>query len=345
MSELQPKRITVHDVARRAGVSLATVDRVLNRRPGVRARTIEKVEAAISELGFARDMSASLLARSRDISLHFILPGGANQFMTNLGLAVDDLSARLAPERIRITKSEVPPIDPQSLAQKLDDIDAATCDCAIIVGTAGAESRAAVERAEKRGLPVVTLVSDLPETGRRHFVGIDNRAAGRTAASLMGRFCGGKGRIGLVAGALTLADHRARYEGFAEVISAEFPHIELIGPVEGRDNAEKTESCTRELLKTHSDLAGIYSMGAGNAGLIAAITSAHRTGMHVIAHELTESTRDALKSGVLDVVIDQNPAGEIREAVSIARQIAVGGQNALSQIPIEIGIFLRDNLR
>jgi LacI family transcriptional regulator len=57
------RRVTVHDVARVAGVSLATVDRVLNGRPGVRAATVEKVEAAIAEIGFQRDLSASLLAR------------------------------------------------------------------------------------------------------------------------------------------------------------------------------------------------------------------------------------------------------------------------------------------
>jgi LacI family transcriptional regulator len=52
------RRATVHDVARAAGVSLATVDRVLNGRPGVRPQTAEKVDAAIRELDFRRDLSA-----------------------------------------------------------------------------------------------------------------------------------------------------------------------------------------------------------------------------------------------------------------------------------------------
>ena len=42
-------RTTLEDVARQAGVSLATVDRVLNRRPGVHAQTAERVQAAVSE--------------------------------------------------------------------------------------------------------------------------------------------------------------------------------------------------------------------------------------------------------------------------------------------------------
>lgn len=45
---------TVHDIAERAGVSLATIDRVLNMRPGVHAATRARVEAAIAELGYVR---------------------------------------------------------------------------------------------------------------------------------------------------------------------------------------------------------------------------------------------------------------------------------------------------
>ncbi len=44
-------RPTVHDIAAAAGVSLATVDRVLNRRPGVRAITRARVEACVRSRG------------------------------------------------------------------------------------------------------------------------------------------------------------------------------------------------------------------------------------------------------------------------------------------------------
>ena len=53
---------TVNDIARVAGVSLATVDRVLNERPGVRAVTIQKVHEAIEELSYVRDTAAANLA-------------------------------------------------------------------------------------------------------------------------------------------------------------------------------------------------------------------------------------------------------------------------------------------
>ncbi|NNE89069.1 MAG: LacI family DNA-binding transcriptional regulator, partial [Silicimonas sp.] len=75
---------TVNDIARVAGVSLATVDRVLNERPGVRSVTIGKVHAAIAELGYIRDTAAANLARRRVYKLLFILPDSENEFVAAL---------------------------------------------------------------------------------------------------------------------------------------------------------------------------------------------------------------------------------------------------------------------
>ena len=87
MDEIK-RRATVHDVAREAGVSLATVDRVLNGRPGVRSETASKVAEAIRTLDFRRDLSASLLARARDLGVTFLIPDGRNEFMFALGAAI-----------------------------------------------------------------------------------------------------------------------------------------------------------------------------------------------------------------------------------------------------------------
>ncbi|MFY8145905.1 MAG: LacI family DNA-binding transcriptional regulator, partial [Rhodobacter sp.] len=72
-------RPTVNDIAREAGVSLATVDRVLNDRPGVRAKTAEAVQAAIRRIGYVRDVAAANLARQRDYRLAFVLPDTDSQ--------------------------------------------------------------------------------------------------------------------------------------------------------------------------------------------------------------------------------------------------------------------------
>lgn len=342
---IEGRRATVHDVARTAGVSLATVDRVLNARPGVRPETQEKVEAAIRALDFRRDLSASLLARARDLRIAFLLPDGGNAFMESLGAAVARRSRQGRNERLTLDTRLYHALDPGAFVASLDSLSGRDTDCAVVVAPDEPAVIKAIDAAARRGVAVITLVSDLPGSARRHFIGIDNQAAGRTAASLLGRFCQ-KGTVGIVAGSLALRDHRERFEGFSGVMGREFAHLSLLGPREAFDEDAATEAAVLELVEAHPDLSGIYNLGAGNAGLVAALGKAHRAGnIRVVAHELTDTTRDALRAGTLDVVLDQNPDGEIRAAIAAARQVALSPMAELHSEPIEIGIFLRDNLR
>jgi LacI family transcriptional regulator len=338
------RRATVHDVAREAGVSLATVDRVLNGRPGVRSETISRVETAIAALGFTRDLSASLLARARDLGIAFIMPSPTNAFMGSLGEAVARQHALAAADRVRLEIAHFPALDAAALAQKLDALDPGRCDCAVVVATEDEPVRAAVERASRRGIAVVTLVSDLPGSARRHFVGIDNLAAGRTAAALLGRFCG-QGRIAVIAGSMHLRDHRERYEGFADEMRRQWPELMLLDPIEGHESDEETGAAARKLLAAHDGITGLYNLGAGNGGLVTALDEMDgRARPRVVAHELTEATRRGLEQELIDVIIDQNPDREVQAAIAAARQLALGGAGG-GDTPIEIGIFLKTNLR
>ncbi len=109
-------RPTVHDIAAAAGVSLATVDRVLNQRPGVRHVTREKVETAIRELGYVRDVAAANLAKGRTYPLVFILPASDNSFMYGLNAEIRQAALRSPAERTDIRTIEVlrPSIRPPS---------------------------------------------------------------------------------------------------------------------------------------------------------------------------------------------------------------------------------------
>ncbi|MCS6759500.1 MAG: substrate-binding domain-containing protein [Candidatus Devosia euplotis] len=136
---------------------------------------------------------------------------------------------------------------------------------------------AAVDAASRRGV-VVTLVSDLPGSLRRHFIGIDNAAAGRTAAALVGRFLPQSGKVAITAGSLHLHDHIDRLTGFRAALAAEFGAIAVIGPIEGHDERSQAEAIVGQLLSQHPDLCGIYNLGAGNAGLVAVLEDSGRSG-------------------------------------------------------------------
>ncbi len=337
---------TVHDIARSAGVSLATVDRVLNGRPGVRRVTRQKVEGAIAELGYVRDVAAANLAKGRTYAFTFILPANDNSFMLGLGDELRGAVVRSSAERMQIRIVNIPPFDPGALVAALEaEFDGRPAGIAFVAIDAP-EVRAAVERLAAAGIPMVTLVSDLPEAARDHYAGIDNMAAGRTAGSLMGRFlAGAPATVAVVAGSMLVRDHRERLEGFSAVLQEQFPGLATLPVLEGRDDPVLVEALVGKALNETPDIRGIYSLGAGNRGLIQALRSVGslRRPM-VIAHELTAFTRQALSDGTIDAVLNQDAGHEVRSAIRVLKAKADGLPVIAAQERIRIDIFLKDNL-
>jgi len=342
---------TVHDIAKIAGVSLATVDRVLNGRPGVRSVTRGKVEEAITSLGYVRDLAAANLAKSRTYSFVFILPANDNSFMIGLHEEVRGAVARSSAERTDIRIVDVPPFDARALVAALEAVLVEKPAGVAFVAIDTRDVRAVTERLRQAGIPMVTLVSDLPDSSRDHYAGIDNMAAGRTAGSLMGRFLSGPflgeggATVAVLAGSMLVRDHRERLEGFSAVIDQAYPKVHILPVLEGRDDPALAETMIADMLRRNADIAGIYSLGAGNRGLIRALHRARGPSRPlVIAHELTASTRAALADGVIDAVLNQDAGHEVRSAIRVLKAKADGLPVLAAQERIRIDIFLKDNL-
>jgi LacI family transcriptional regulator len=337
---------TVHDIASRAGVSLATVDRVLNRRPGVSARTREKVDQAVSELGFVRDVAAANLAKGRIYPLTFIIPSNDNSFMRGLRLSLDEARERAGVERIAIRLIDVPAFDADALAKALRDAAAEQPAGIAFVAVDAPEVAAAASEIVSAGIPLVTLVSDLSGAERDHYAGIDNAAAGRTAASLLGRFAAGRdGKVAVLAGSMLVRDHRERWEAFASVMAQDFPGLAVLPVIEGRDDPVVVERKVSAIFSDRSDIVALYSLGAGNRGLVRALERQSAEGRPVvIAHELTETTRGALQADLIDAVLNQDAGHEVRSAIRVLKAKADGLPVVAAQERIRIDIFLKDNL-
>jgi len=344
------QRVTVFEVAAAAGVSLATVDRVLNGRKGVRPKTIERVQAAVAALGFERDPFAAGLATRRQERFLFVLPQqGSNSFMNGLRDTVSRTENSLRNQRVSVVVADYESFNEASLCRTLAVIDPARCDGVALVAIDSPRVRHAVDRLVLSGVPVTTLISDVTPSRRSRFIGIDNKAAGRLAASLIGRMARrDSGRIAIVVGRMTLHDHADRRLGFEQVMTRDFPGFTILPVLEGRDDGAVTERLAGRLLKRHPDLVGLYSAGAGNRGVIAALRAAAIDDNRpiVVAHELTAHARDALMDDTFTVVLHQDQEQEVSAAIAALRALKGGdGVDAGdAPPPIRTQIFLRDNV-
>lgn len=339
------RRTTLVDVAEVAGVSLATVDRVFNHRPGVSPRTMERVEQALVRLGYRPDPAAVRLARGIQYQFCFVLPSGTNSFMNLLAGQVERTLIALADQQAYGDVVRVDVFDPNVLAETLRGLIGRYHGVAT-VALDHPLVRDAINALVDAGTSVVTLVSDVPNSKRHRFVGIDNSAAGRTAGTLMGRFAGGRtGPVGLVAGSLALRDHVERMFGFQQVMASEFPALRTLPALEGRDDSQRCRAVTEKLLAEHPDLIGIYSIGAGNRGIADALEKAGRAREVIfLGHELTDHSRRYLMQGTMAAVLNQDPGHEARSAARILLAQCANLPVIDDQERIRIDIFLRDNL-
>lgn len=338
-------KVTLKDVADAAGVSVATVDRVLNRREGVRGNTVARVEAAIRRLGYAPSSLASRVQPPPNSYL-FLLPTGGNPFFTALGEGVARLREWLPFAGSTFDVRTVDVFDGPALGAALERAGGDDYDGIAVVALDHPAVREAINALARRGIRVVTLVSDVPSSARDRYVGIDNTAAGRTAGTLAARFLANRtGKVALVTGSLALRDHAERCFGFEQVITQDFRDIHVIAAREGRDDPERVAAVVRDLLRDHPDLAGIYNVGAGTGGVIRALEASGRAREIVfVAHELTDESRSALLRGTIDAVIAQDAGHEARSAARVLQALINDLAILDDQERIRIEVYLRENL-
>jgi LacI family transcriptional regulator len=135
-----------------------------------------------------------------------------------------------------------------------------------------------------------------------------------------------------------------RASGFAAVLRSEFPDLEIVGPVETNDDADTVRHAVTAALDAETEIIAIYSLGAGTRGLIEALPDREQRKLAVVAHEVTEHSRQALAEGLFDAVINQDCGHEVRSAIRVLKARADGLMPISAQERIRIDIFLKDNL-
>lgn len=315
-------RSTLIDIAREAGVSTATVDRVLNNRSGARSRSRDIVIETARRLGYLSEGSApSSVQRSIPgsdlIRLDFALPEGDNAFIRALHNQIEAQGRARADLDVRLHAIEG--FNPETLARTLRDLIGRSSGVGVIA-LDHPTVREALRALSAANVEVVTLVSDIHHVPRAAYVGIDNRAAGRLAGYLVSRFLGQRavGKVALLAGSLSYRGHEEREMGFRHVLSEMAPALEMVDLREMRDDPEKAYTEAAALLDRHPDLAAVYNVGAGCEGVGRALKERGREHEVIfVGHDATHGTRDLLLDGTLDAVIDQNPRVEAREALNV----------------------------
>lgn len=340
-----PGRSRVVDIARAAGVSTATVDRVLHGRLRVRPATAQRVMKAAATLQYLPEAELWRTLQPAPMQIVFLLPAGTNRFLRQLGELIRASGPALAPYNVQCRVVFIDSFDPDSVATALLRHSRKAQGLAFMA-LEHPRVRDAVEQLAERGVHVVTLISDLTQSRRQAYVGMDNRSAGRTAALLIGRFLAGRqGPVAMIAGSLSYRGHEEREMGFLRLIEDEFPALHVVGVREGLDDAQTNHKLARTLLRQHPNLVALYNIGGGAEGVGRALKE-HRAATRpvFIAHGLTPETRALLIDGTLDALINQDPQTMMLDCVRILTNLRDGRGAQAGVEPVRFSLVLRENL-
>lgn len=322
------------EIATAAGVSTATVNRVLNEHGSVSAETRAKVVAAARQLGVPRVLPDPRHGLTR---FDVVLARSSTPYFRRLDLALQRiqqmLDARILIHRHVVDADDTPRVQAALTrpGHRRDGLIVALHDSPVV--------REALRGQIARGVPVVTLMSGIGAVEGVHYTGIDNLSAGRTAGHFIGRLVRRPGRVLLLTNRLDYRAHADRMHGCAAVLAERHPGLSASVPVECFDDPGRCQlALDAALAQTRHDdlpLVGLYHSGAGASGLarvLQRLTPAERPVW--IGHELSDEHRPLLRLGLMDLVIDQDPDGQVAaglhhllHACGYAEQHGPAGQN------------------
>jgi LacI family transcriptional regulator len=331
------RRISITEIVAATGLSRATVDRVLNKRPGVHPRTQAHVLRVLARLeNDGQPLQQEPLAQENSYRFGMVLQAGETFVRSVLDTVqkVTETESSAANLQAAASRSDEETIELiQTLGRNLDGIAVITKNIEPI--------KSALKELRDARKSIVALVSDLDAAVRNAYVGIDNRAAGQLAAFILGRCLErvGEAKVAVVVGYFSYLCQEDREIGFRSLLRQRFPQIEIVEVIKGDDSREGTYTAALRLLKDRRDIAGIYNVAGGNFGLARAIDEAglDRHPLY-IAHEVNDVTEPLLRTGTIDFLISQN----IESLVRMTRQVLIdsslntGSVRELNYLPIQV---------
>lgn len=319
------RRVTIAQIMQTTGLSRATVDRALNGRGPVHPRTRDLVDAALRHLSSG---AAQTLPPRADLALRM-----GRGMLADLRRAWDGLGAPGAFHDLHLA-------DEAAVLHCIEGLCKDVTRPLIVTAKNTDRVVAALASGRARGKRVIALVSDLSPAARDGFVGLDDRAAGQTAAFLIGRMLGDRPTpVGVVLGSPAFRCHEDREIGFRTGLRGAFPRVVIAGEAQGEDSADLTRLAVARLLRDQPALGALYNVGGGTTGMADALRAAGRgDDLLVVGHEVNAVTAPLLRAGAMDFAIAGAPQALLQAALDLAQAKGAATRH------VDFGVYTRFNL-
>lgn len=323
------RKATINMVAECAGVSRGTVDRVLNSRPHVKPEIEEKVLRAMHELHYVPPKPEQAAALGLSATVVDLPPCKLGVLLTNEGGYLRRELLRGIENAESLLRDYGVEIVVQKCETDLPDESVERLNCLADEGINGiamcAKDHISITRRvnelTKQGIAVVTMNTDLTGCDRLCFIGQDLVRGGRVAGELLAKYITPDDNLLIAIGNPEFNAHRLRLQGFCERIYERGFNGGRLQMIETYNDYTLSYQKVREAIERVPDIRGIYMANHSVTGCVEAVRDMGLSGkVHIVSHDLTDSTRRLLKSGEIDFTIAQNIYQQSYQALMTLRE-------------------------
>ncbi|WP_411037605.1 LacI family DNA-binding transcriptional regulator [Shinella sp. BYT-45] len=306
------KRVTIAELAREAGVSVSTVNRVLSGRQ-VRADTVQHVLSVAEAVGFygTATIRSHLKGDLPVKRLGLIVQQEGMPFHKELGTRFKEAGSAREDRRVVAHVEHIEDLDPVIVADTLRKLGR-NCEAVAITSADHPLVNRAVDELAQEGIAVFTAVSDISSGRRAGYVGLDNRKFGRAAGWFADRLQRKGNEVAILMGTHRHVCQEQREMGFRSYLREHAADLTVLEAVTTHETDLGAYDATSDLLRRHPDLTAIYVTGGGIRGAIRALREAEGPTPHLISCELNDETRQALVEGTLSVALS-HPMADLAE--------------------------------
>ena len=332
---MKKHRRGIHLIAELADVSIGTVDRALHGRPGINESTRQRILKIAQQISYTPNLAARALSASKaSARIGVCIPREIHFFYDQLWSGVLDEARNVAQLGIQLVNRPVHGLGEEDTQAFKELVESGVNG---IILTAGNPRGLAplIDDAEKKGIPVVCVSTDAPESRRSSIVCVEPWLNGRLAGELMGKFVPPGSKVAVVAGMLSAEDHRQKTAGFSEAFPRHCPGGKIASVIEGHEDEDESFQKTFDLLGRIPTLAGLYVNTVNCLPVCRALGARGLAGKtRLITTDLFAEMSPYFEKGTITASIYQQPHRQGQMAVRLM------ADNLTSKVPFPATVHL-----
>lgn len=333
---------TIKDVARRAGVSIGTVDRIIHNRGRYAPETARIVRQAIRELNYTPDLRARNLSLSRKCHIAVLMPypeqdsGYWRLPFRGINRALDVLSASHVTARFYHFDRYIR----DTFVNAVKQMNEQQFDGYIITPLLGEETLSLFKGIfEEKS--VVFFDTDIENSGRFSYIGQNSKNAGHLAAKLINLISGGSEKKILIMGPDTENEHlQYRLDGFMERVNGKTDIIKI--PTIPDRIRTSLEEIRKRIVEEYS---AVYVTDS-SSHYIARVLDEESVGKEIalVGFDMVPDNIYYLQNGIIDFILTQRPIDQGYIAVQTIYRKVMLGQNSSPEQFMPIDIITQENM-